>query len=49
MTDKSRQAWEFSESESWSIHEKEVTGNPVASRNSENSRNSEAGSRKMAT
>ena len=45
-TDKSQESWEFSESESWSNHEKEVTGKPVASRNSGNSENSRAGSRK---
>ena len=45
-TDKSQESWEYSESESWSNHEKEVTGKPVASRNSENSK---ARSRKMAT
>ena len=37
---------DFPESESWSDHEKEVTGKPVASRNSENSGNYKAGSRK---
>ena len=26
-TDKIQESWEFSESESWSNHEKEVTGN----------------------
>ena len=38
-TDKSQESWEFSESESesWSDHEKEVTGKTVASRNSESS------------
>ena len=46
-TDESQELWEFSESESWSNHEKEVTGKPfahdnvtgklVASINSENS------------
>ena len=36
----------FSESESWSCHEKEVTGKPVASRTSGNSQISKAGSRK---
>ena len=45
-TDKSQEYWEFSESESWSNHEKEVTGKLVASRNSGNSENSKAGSRK---
>ena len=44
-TDKSQEYWEFSESESWSNHEKEVTGKLVASRNSGNSENSRAGSR----
>ena len=29
-TDESQELWEFSESESWSNHEKEVTGKPVA-------------------
>ena len=51
-TDKSQESWEFSESESWSNHEKEVTRKLVASgssRNSGNSGNSKAGSRKMAT
>ena len=28
-TDKSQESWEFSESESWSNHEKKVTGKPV--------------------
>ena len=45
-TDKGQESWDFSESESWSNHEKEVTVKPVASRNSENSGNSNAGSRK---
>ena len=45
-TDKGQESWEFSESESWSIHEKEVTGKPVASRSSGNSESSKAGSRK---
>ena len=45
-TDKSKESWEFSESESWCNHKKEVTGKPVASRSSENSGNSKAGSRK---
>ena len=45
-TDKSQESWEFSESESWSNHEKEVTGKPVAPRSSENSGKSIAGSRK---
>ena len=45
-TDKSQESWDFSESESWSNHEKEVTGKLVASRNSDNSGNSKAGSRK---
>ena len=45
-TDKSEESWEFSESESWSDHEKEVTEKLVASRNSGNSENSKAGSRK---
>ena len=43
-TDKSQKSWEFSDSESWSNHEKEVTVKPVASRNSGNSENSKAGS-----
>ena len=34
-TDKSQESWEFSDSESWSNLEKEVTRKPVASRNSE--------------
>ena len=45
VTDKSQDSWEFSESEFRSNHEKEVTGKPVASRNSGNSGNSKAGSR----
>ena len=45
-TDESQESWEFSESESWSNHEEKVTSKPVASRNSGNSGNSEAGSRK---
>ena len=45
-TDKSQESWEFSESESWSNHEREVTGKLVASRSSENSGNSKAESRK---
>ena len=45
-TDKSQESWEFSESESWSNHEKEVMRTPVAIRNSGTSENSEAGSRK---
>ena len=44
-TDESRESWEFSESESWSNHEKEVMEKPVASRNPGNSKNSKAGSR----
>ena len=40
---------ECTESEPWSNHEKEVTGKLVASRNSENSLNSKAGSRKLAS
>ena len=43
-TDKSQESWEFSESKSWSTHEKEVTEKPVASRTSGNSENSAAGS-----
>ena len=45
-TDMSQESWEFFESESWNNHEKEVTGKLVASRSSENSRNSNAGSKK---
>ena len=45
-TVESQESWEFSESESWSNYEKEVTGNLVASRSSENSGNPKAGSRK---
>ena len=45
-TDKSQDPWEFSEFESQSNDEKEVTVKPVASRNSGNSENSEAQSRK---
>ena len=42
----SQESWEFSETESWSNHEKEVTEKPVASRNSRPSENSKAGNRK---
>ena len=45
-TDESQQPWEFSESESWSDREKDVTGKLVVSRNSGNSESSKAGSRK---
>ena len=47
-TDKSQELWTFSESESWSNKESGATGKPVASvfRNSGESKNSEAGSRK---
>ena len=55
-TDESQEFWEFSESESWSNHEKEVTGKlvahekvtgkPAASINSENPGNPKAESRK---
>ena len=45
-TDKSQESLEFSESESWSNHEREATGKPVASRTTGNSGNCEAGSRK---
>ena len=55
-TDESQELWEFSESESWSNHEKEVTGKPVshekvtvkpvASKISENSGNPKGESRK---
>ena len=48
-TDKSWKSWEFSESASWSNHEKKVSRIPVASRSSENSWCSKAGSRKTAT
>ena len=44
-TEKSQELWDNPESESWSDHEKEVTGKPVLSRNSENSMNSEARSK----
>ena len=44
-SDKSQDSWEFSESQSRSNHEKEVTEKLVASRNSGNSGNSKAGSR----
>ena len=44
-TDKRQESWEFSESESWSNHEKEVTVKLVAFRNSGNSENSNVGSR----
>ena len=43
---RSQESCEFSESESWSIHEKEVTGKLVASRTSGNSENPKAESRK---
>ena len=43
-TEKNQEPREFSVSESWSDHEKEVTGKLVASKNSENSGNSKAGS-----
>ena len=33
-TEKNQVLWEFSESESWSVHEDEVTGEPVASKKS---------------
>ena len=46
-TDKSQESWEFSETESWSNHEKEVTGKLFASRNSGTSENSKAGSRNL--
>ena len=45
-TDHSQESWEFSESDSWSNHEEEVSGKPVASRSSEILGNSRAGSRK---
>ena len=45
-TDESQELWEFSESESCSNHEKEVTGKLVESINSEISVTSKAGSRK---
>ena len=45
-TDKSQASCEFSDSESWSSHQKEVTVKPVASRNSGNSESSKVGSRK---
>ena len=48
-TDKSQESWEFYESESWSNHEKEVTGKLVASGSSGNSGISYPRSRKMAT
>ena len=44
-TDMRQESWDFPESESWSDHEKELTGKPVASRNLEISGNSKAGSR----
>ena len=44
-TDKGQESWDFPESESWNNHEKEVTGRPVASIDSENSGNSKAGSK----
>ena len=45
-TDKCQESCEFSESESWSNHEKEVTAKLVASSNSGTSESSKAGSRK---
>ena len=45
-TDESQELWEFSESELWRNHDKELTGEPVASKNSEISRNPNAGNRK---
>ena len=55
-TEESQVSWEFSESESWSVHEIEVTGepvthkesagNPAASSISENSGNQKAEIRK---
>ena len=45
-TDKSQESLEFSESESWSNHEKEVTRKLVAFRTAGNSENSKAGNRK---
>ena len=48
-TDESQESWEFSDSDSWNSHQKEVTVKPVASRDSDNSKSSKAGSRKMAT
>ena len=45
-TDKSQKSWEFSESESWTNHETEVTEKPVEPRNSRTSENSKAGSSK---
>ena len=44
-TDKRQESWDTPESESWNNHESEVTVNLVASRNSENSRSSEAESK----
>ena len=37
-TDKKQESWRFSESESWSNHEKVVTGKNVASRNQKSQR-----------
>ena len=45
-TDRSQESWAFSESESWSNHQKEVTEKQVESKNSGTSENSAAGSRK---
>ena len=54
-TEENQVLWEFSESESWSVHEDEVTGEPVAYKSagkpaassiSENSGNPEAERRK---
>ena len=47
-TDKSQESWEFSDSESWSNHEKEATGKPVASINSGKSGNSKSWKQQMA-
>ena len=44
-SEKSLESWGIPESESWSDHEKKVTGKLVASRNSEISETSKAGSR----
>ena len=48
-TDKSHESWEFSDSESWSSHQKEVTGKLVASRNSGKFRELQSWMQKMAT
>ena len=48
-TDKSQESWDFPESESWTDHEKEVTGKLVASRNQEKIREFSSWKQKMST